>query len=354
MKKLSVPKPQNWSLRELILFLERLELYISSGLQLNKALEISIQGVSKKHVQKIKHIQQEVENGNALSRALKDTIRVPSTILGLIAHGESSGELAKALNFSKQLLEREDELLKKCMSAMIYPVIIAIFALALTLGLMKGVMPQIIPTLKTLNVNLPLITRIIMFISDSLSGYGILFLIGPVILLVALILGYSRSKKICSVLQSLILHIPIIGRLFYLYFVSVFMHSLGSLVESGIPAASAYVDTVSAISFWPLKKICVKHIKAISRGVTLGSIMATFKDLPAFIPSLVSAGEMTGLLGVSLSRCALILDRDIEYSLKKLTSLVEPVMMVTMGAVVGTIALSIMIPIYDVSRVLQH
>ena len=347
-------RKQKWSRRELILFLERLELYVSSGLALNKALEISIQGVNKKHATMIGYVQREVENGNTLAKVLSCSIVMPSTVLGLIAHGESSGQLAKALNFSKLLLEREDELVKKCLSAMTYPVVIGLFALAMTIGLMKGVMPQIIPMLKSLHVQLPLITKIVMAASDMLSSYGLFFLFAPIVVFCLLIIFYSKVVTVRNMIQSVIFRIPMIGHLAFLYSSSVLFSSLGSLIESGIPSASAYRDTVLLISFWPLKKACQRHIEDVSKGVALGSVISKIKRLPAFVPSLVSAGELTGTLGASLSRCAAIMDRDIEYALKKLTSMVEPVMMAGMGCAVGAIALSIMLPIYDVSKVLQH
>lgn len=347
-------KIQKWPRREMILFFERLGLYISSGLSLNKALDILIQGAPKKRLKVLQNINREVENGGTLARVLKDSVKISPTILGLVSHGESSGELAKALNFAAELLAREEELLKKCISAMVYPAVIGLFACGLTIGLMKGVMPQIVPMLKSLHVQLPLVTRIVMAISEYLTGYGAFILLLPVLLVCVLFMGYAKNNKLRSIIQTVMVYIPIIGGLTYSYFVSVFLHSLGSLVESGMPLSPAYRDAAKAVSFCPLKNVCSLHVEAIARGQNLGSVLSGFKRLPSFIPSLVSAGELTGSLGTSLSRAATILDKDIEYALRKVTALVEPVMMAGMGFAVGAIALSIMMPIYDVSRVLGH
>ena len=354
MKKIINSKRARWSRRDLILFFERLELYISAGLPLNHALEILTQDASKKSSKTIETIRNKIETGAAFSNALKNIIIIPSTIIGLLAHGESSGELAKALDYSKQLLEREDELVKKCASAMTYPAVIGFFALAFTIGLMKGVMPQIIPMLKSLRVELPLLTRVVMFVSDSLTKYGVYALLGAVALVIAMSIICVKSRLARSACQSAISRVPIVGQLVYSYFTAVFIRSLGSLVESGMPVAPSYFQAVSATSFIPLKKSCLRHIDTVSRGVSLGSVFGKVKRLPKFVSSLVRAGEATGSLGISLTRCASIIDRDIEHSLKRLTSLVEPVMMAGMGGAVGAIALSIIMPIYDISKVLQR
>ena len=136
-----------WSRKDLILLLERLELYISSGLALNKALLLAAQGISKKQAIALTRMREAVESGASLSAALVKSMRISPTIISLISHGESGGELGKVLGQARALLEREDELIKKCMSAMTYPLVIGLFAVGLSIGLMRGIMPQIIPML---------------------------------------------------------------------------------------------------------------------------------------------------------------------------------------------------------------
>lgn len=338
----------------MIIFLERLELYLSSGLSINKAIEIMAEGVSKKRLVTTLLLLEHIESGNTLSGSLANTIHLPPAILGLIRNGESVGKLPKALSFSRDLIEREDELIKKCFSAMTYPVVIGFFAFILTIGLMKGVMPQIMPMLKSLNVELPLLTRLVMFVSDCISSYGLLVLVGGIILCSIYMYSYSKIIKVRFISHAILLRIPIIGKIMHLYTVSLFMRSMGSLVESGLPAVSAYESTASAISILPIRKAFESESDKIKNGVSISFAITKINRVPSFVPSLVKAGEMTGSLGASLSRCSLIIDKDIEYALKKSTVLIEPVMMVGMGTVIGGIALSIIMPIYDVSKVLQH
>lgn len=344
---------RRWSRREKILFLERLELYVSAGLTINRALEISRNGLKKSRRLSVERVLFVVESGGLLSRALLENLNLPKTISGLIEHGESSGDLAKALNSARALMEREDELFKKCASAMTYPVIIGIFAALLTIGLVRGVMPQIVPMLKGLHVQLPVLTRVVIFCSETLTSYG-LYLLGATILFgLTVVWLYRKYFFFQSVIHSLVLKLPIIGGLTQAYFLAVFLRSSGTLFESGLPISKVYGGTVRALGLIPLRRKLLARESDLDRGIALSEVVS-HSGLPSYIPPLINAGEISGTLGVSMTKAASIVDRDLEHSLKRLTSLIEPVMMVGMGAVVGAIALSIIMPIYDISRVLQR
>jgi len=344
---------KKWKRREIILFLERLELYVSSGLPIDDALKISAEGISKKQKNDLKEVSKAVSAGGLLSLNLTKFIGISDTTTGLIENGELSGDLSRALLSAKSLLEREDELLKKCTSAMVYPIVIGLFAVILTIGLVRGVMPQIIPMLKSLNVSLPLLTRTTIAFSDSLTMYGIQALLIGIICLIILSVAYKKIKFVRKVFQTVLIKIPIVGALLRNYAVVVFLRSCGSLIESGLPVTKSYARTVKAISLLPFKDILSSDIDNISRGISLGNIISN-KKMPPYIAPLLHAGEISGTLGTSLLRAATILDKDIEHSLRRLTSLIEPIMMAGMGCVVGAIALSIMMPIYNISKVLQR
>lgn len=347
-------KTKQFSRSDLILLFERLSLYIASGLTLNKALLIVEDGISKRQKTAIEKVRLGVESGGSLSRALQKFLNISLTISGLIENGETGGKLAEVLNTSRQLLEKEDELRKKCASAMAYPIIIGIFALILTIGLMRGIMPQIVPMLKSLHVQLPLLTRIVMALSDGLSFYGIYILFMVILLPSIFLYSYKRVALVKKLVQSFLIRIPLIGYLVHSYSLSLFLLSCGSLVESGLGSAGAYKNAVNTMSLIPLRRELSKELSPVSHGVPISLVLKKIKRVQPFVSPLLSAGEMSGTLGKSMLRGALILDREIEHSLKRITALIEPIMMAGMGIVVGAIALSIMMPIYDISRVLQR
>jgi len=138
-----------------------------------------------------------------------------------------------------------------------------------------------------------------------------------------------------------------------MYVMSIFLRSLGAMISAGVPIPVAYTRASKTLFFEPLRLDLVPQIDRICSGVALSTCLNT-GDIPTHIVSLAMAGEASGSLGSSLLKSAVMLDRDMSHLLKRLTSLIEPIMMVCMGGIVGSIALSIMMPIYDMSRVLQQ
>jgi len=336
----------------MILFLERLELYVSSGLSVDRSLQIIEDDSPAKYRESVRRMRISIESGRPLADSASGMINLPQTAAGLIRHGESSGRLAQSVMAARTMLEHGEELKKKLGSAMAYPVIIGAFASLLTLGLVRGVMPQIIPMLESLHVPLPVLTRAVIALSQGFISYGAYGGLASVGLIAAVLFLYKRSAKAKYLSHWLIMRIPIAGRLSADYSISIFLQSCGSLIETGSPAADSYRKSAASVSLMPLRSIFQSKVYGLERGTV---IHAAFKDraIPGFIPSLLSAGESSGTLGASMLRAAAILDRDIDHSLKRLTALVEPLMMAGMGLAVGSIALSIMMPIYDISKVLQ-
>jgi type II secretory pathway component PulF len=341
-----------WQRRDVILLLERLELYIAAGLQVDRALALSAEGISKRHRSSLLSALSAVESGGSLSRALSRSIAISPTLAGLIGHGETSGGLREALSAAKAVLEREDEMLRKCTAALAYPLVIALFAGALTVGLVRGVMPQIIPLLKSLHVPLPLLTRSVIFVSENILSKGAYAALGLVLAFALLRIAYIKRERFRRISQSVAVRLPIVGGLIRRYALAVFLRSCGAMIGSGLSVGESYRNTASAVSLLPMRSDLLACAGEIDRGVPLGTALS-LKNIPRYVRPLALAGEATGSLGPSLVRSADIIDRDIEHELKRLSSLIEPVMMVAMGCVVGAIALSIMLPIYDISKVLQ-
>jgi len=166
---------------------------------------------------------------------------------------------------------------------------------------------------------------------------------------------YKKFRSFRSACHSVMIRIPIVGSLYYRYSLSLFLQSCGALVESGLQIGQSYVNTVSTVSLIPLSKLLQAEVPQVQKGVSIGQILeGKSKHIPIYVSSLLIAGEASGNLGASFIRAATIIDRDMDHSIKRLTSLIEPLMMAGMGIVVGGIALSIMMPIYDISKVLQQ
>jgi type II secretory pathway component PulF len=329
-------------------------MYISAGMTLHDALKAVISASSIKQQQSLRLVSASVEQGHLLSKGLAQHIGLIPALVGLVEHAEYSGTLPKSLGLARMIIEREDMLVRTCVSALIYPTVIALFALVLTLGLMQGVIPQIIPMLKSLRIDLPLLTRAVIYVSEHIMKYGIHMLIVISVTFAICILLYKKIYLFRFMVQSIFVRSPIIGRLARLYSLSLLSRSLGGLISSGTQITDAYERVIGKLRLIPLRRHFLLQLEVVQRGSPLSRIFLSLNDVPTYMGPLVSAGEISGTLGHSLIRVADIIDRDIEHSLKRFTSLIEPIMMIGVGSVIGAIALSIMMPIYEVSKILQH
>ena len=342
----------HWSRKDKLLLIERLEMYVSAGMTIDRALVAAGEGLRAGQKRCLSCAVESVRSGQTLSSALSREISLPPAIVGLLSCGESSGKFDLALTSAQALMEREDELVKKCASAMVYPCVIGGAAVVLTIGLVRGVMPQIIPLLLGLHADLPILTRIVIAASADLTAYGAYALLGSVAVAFIAARSYRRSASIRLFTHRAILIIPIIGSLAERYGLAVFFQSLGALVESGMPADVAFARCADTVSLVPLRRRLKAAVPLLRHGQTLHDALPP--KMPAYIGPLLAAGEGSGCLDAALGRIASILDRELDHALKRLTALIEPVMMLGMGGAVGSIALSIMMPIYDISKALQH
>jgi type IV pilus assembly protein PilC len=343
-----------WNRSAKILFLENFEMYIASGLTIHDALSTSLSMVHKKKRPALENIRLSIEQGHLLSKGLRTYIGFLPALISLIEHGERSGDVSGSLHLVRSILEREDTLIKTCLSALAYPVIIGLFACILTIGLMRGVMPQIIPLLKSLRVPLPLLTRMVMYMSEHVFIYASYVAVIGALLVPCFMFLYKKQQKFVYICHAVIAGTPILGGLVRCYSLSLMTRSLGSLISSGAHIIDAYRSVSDRSVLLPLRYYFQSQTDRLSQGVPLAHIFSGIAKAPEHIAPLISAGAASGSLGASLIRCADIIDRNIEHSLKRMTALIEPLMMIGIGLVVGAIALSIMIPIYDVTKNLQH
>lgn len=344
---------RRWRQKDIISFLERLSLYLSAGMTLSAALDAVSLGDPRRAAD-VHRIKSDVESGMLLSRAMRSRMPIALATAGLIEHGERSGGIATALGSARAILERGDELKRKCMSAMAYPVVIGAFSLLVTVGLVRGVMPQIVPMLRGLNVPLPILTRAVIGASEWLIAYGLWTFLTACIVVVVGGYVYKRYSRIRFMAHRTVAKIPLIRTSVARYHLSIFLYSCGSLIDSGVGVDTAYGRTASTVVYEPVARALRSADEGIARGASIGKTLAGEALVPLFVPALISAGEATGTLGNSMKRAAALLDRDLEHGMKQITSLLEPTMMAAMGTVVGAIAISIMMPIYDISKTLQR
>lgn len=342
--------PSRWNIKEKLLFLEQLEMYVSAGLSLDESLSLIGDKLRGRRRTQLERLGRAIESGQSLSQLISG-LGFSDAISGLISCGESSGNLSGMLRAGYVLLARHDELFKRCTSAMVYPAVIALATITLTIALVRGIMPQIIPLLSSLHSDLPFLTRLVMYASRELTAYGLFGAVGSVVMAVGVAALYRKIRMIRSGVQGLVVRLPILGNLVLNVNRSMFLRSLGVLIDSGVPLDRAYERTARSIALVPLNRKLMALVHSVKSGESLSDLLGG--AVPAFATSLIRAGEISGHLGGVLIKTADIIDRDLEHIIKQLTSLLEPIMMIGMGGMVGTVALSIMMPIYDISKAIR-
>lgn len=332
--------------------LERLELYIDAGFAIDAALVLASKGFSGTRAEAVAQVGHMVRSGQPLGQSMRSALGLSEASSNIIGQGESSNGLVPALSTARAMLERQDSLRKECLSALAYPLVIFVAACCLALGLVRGVMPQIFPMLESLHVQLPFLTRAVMAISEFIGRYGIYVLVLSATVLFGAPFAYRRSRLLRVAMHHSIYNVPLLGSLLGSYAMSAFMRSCGSLISAGASSVESFSVASSAISFTPVRQKLLREAPRLRRGEPFGDALARAGFSAASV-GLVAAGEVSANLGGSLMRSADIEDKGLSHRIKRLTSLIEPAMMIVMGGAVGAIALSIMMPIYEISKAIQ-
>lgn len=345
---------QKISLVERMLFVRHLGVMIASGVSLTRALSVlAKQTKSSKFAKIINQIQKNIQSGESLSMSLERFPKVfDELFISMIEVGETSGNLEKTLkNLAKQM-KKEHELISKVKGAMLYPAVVLVTMVGIGILMMVVVVPKLVDIFEELETELPLTTRIMIKGSDLLVHHGWVFLGGFIVFLVVFkILSQRKGGK--KFFQGIILHLPVIGKIVAKVNLARFARGLGSLIESG----EAILKALNIISQTLTNVYYRNSLKEISRKVEKGlSLHEALSIYPKFYPPLVTqmieVGEETGTLEETLSRLAEFYEGEVDQFTKNLSSIIEPILVVIIGAAVGFFAVSMIQPMYSLSGAL--
>lgn len=340
------------SSQEQIIFVKHLAMMLKAGMSILDSLKmLKKQAGSKSMIKVLDSVITEVANGQFLSSALEKFKSVfGDFFINLIRVGEASGILYENLNYLAIELNKKKELKKKIVGAMIYPLIIVSATFGVT-GLMTVyIFPKILPIFKSLNVKLPFTTKILIGVSEFLINYGVYVILG---ILIFIILSWIllKIKKIHYIFDRLILILPLFGRMTANYNMSNFCRTLGLLLKSDVKVVEAVSITADTIKNLVYKK----ELKEIAKDVTKGEEISRRleehqKIFPPMVSQMIAIGESTGNLSETLLYLADFYEKEVDDTAKNLSNILEPLLMILMGFLVGFIAISIITPIYEVTQ----
>ncbi|MEK7195364.1 MAG: type II secretion system F family protein [Patescibacteria group bacterium] len=333
-------------------FARHLSIVVKAGLPILEGLRmIKRQTPSRSLSSIIEQLIVDVSNGQFLAASMERFPHVfNSFFVNIVRVGEASGTLADNLLYLSSELKKTRDLKNKIRSAMIYPIIVMIATVVLVSFLIFFAFPKILPILSSLNVPLPLPTKILMVISQFLIDNGLYVIIGLVIfgILMRLLLFLDSVRFI---LHLTIFFIPVLSRLTIDINMANFTRVLSVLLRGGIKIVEAVTITAQTFDNLVYRKALMQAAEDIRRGEQLAQFLSVHKNIfPMLISGLIEIGENTGNLEDNLNYLSEYYQDESEMSIKNLTTLIEPLLLLTMGLVVGFVAISIITPIYSITR----
>ena len=342
------------SLKDLAVMSRQMATMIDSGLSLLRALSILAEQTESKVLARIVgQVRNDVEVGTALSVALAKHEHIfPPLMINMVKAGEVGGFLDQALVSVADNFESEVKLRNKIKSAMTYPVVVFVVAILATIGMLLFIVPVFAGMFTTLGGELPLPTRILMQLSQLMK----ITIIPLVVALVVFVAWWSRHKNDKAVrerLDPVKLKLPVFGNLFRKIAVARFTRNFGTMIHSGVPLLQA-LEVVGETSGNMVIEWAAKDVQeSVRRGESLAGPLAHHAVFPPMVVQMMAVGEDTGALDTMLGKVADFYDDEVESTTEQLTSLIEPIMIVVIGAIIGSMVIAMYMPIFGIFSLIE-
>lgn len=335
---------------ELVMMTRNMGSMLKAGLPLSRALSV-VERQSKNPRVKgtMQSVRESINKGNPFHDALKAFPETFSRLyVAMVRAGEESGGLAPTLQNIANQLERSSNLRKKIKGAMIYPAIVITIMVIIGVVMMIYVLPTITATFLKMNVELPLSTRILIGSSQFMSAHGILVIVG-LVGAVAGFIAFARTTIGRSAVHFTLIHLPVIGELVKQTNAAYTARTLSSLLSSGVDVIGAISITEDVLQNVHYKAILREAAEKVEKGAPLSETFIAHENLyPILVGEMIAVGEETGQIAAMLTEIADFYETEVEQKTKDLSTIVEPLLMVVIGATVGFFALAMIAPIYSI------
>lgn len=334
----------------MLLLIKQLHAAMRAGYNIAQALDIAMTQSKGRLGQILLEAMDDVKKGAYLHEALgKHEKYFPPLFINLIKTGELSGSLKENLKRLAAIIEREQDFRQKFRSAMIYPIFVLVAIVGLGLAIAIFVLPNLLPLFKSLDVELPLSTQVLLWFAELFDQYGLAIFVSTITAVVALaVLARRRFSR--PVTHWLLLKTPLIGKLVRQLVMARFGRALASLLRSGIPIDESLKVTATVITNYYYQRIIKSILPHLQKGQTLAGALERhsqfFDDI--FI-KLLALGESTAGLEESCDNVAEYFEGEVDESMKNLTVALEPLLIIFVGVIVAFVALSIIGPIYKIT-----
>ena len=302
----------------------------------------------------VQRILQRVHEGVMGGRRLADAMALepkafPPLYRAMVAAGESSGALQTILERLADRLELDEQVRGKVLTAVIYPIVLAVVAMGVVTALMAFVVPRVVEQFDSMGQTLPLLTRLVIGLSGLLRNWGLVMVVGLAIL-VSLAGGAMRRPDIRLRADTLLLRLPVIGRLTRDLHGAKMARTLSIMISSGLPILEGLMITAATVHNRALRAATERMADAVREGGGLSAAMRRADVFPPILVYMTASGESSGRLEPMLERAAEYLEREFSTFTAVMLSLLEPAIIVVMGGIVALIVLSILLPILQINN----
>lgn len=340
---------------DVIYFAHQMAVMLDTGVPIAEALECITEQSANPHFRALMAaINDHVSAGGELSVALRKYPRVfPPIMVSLIRASEVSGSMGAMLERISKYMEKEERTRRQVKGALTYPCIMIALALSVTVFLLTFVLPRFAAIYASRQAVLPGPTRVLLFLSSSLTEHWVLWLAGVATVGVALMLAWPLETTRRGV-DWLKLHTPILGNLFMKLYLSRACRALGTMLAAGVSVLDAVEITRQVTPNRYFQELWDLADEALRQGMQLSDPLNRSRLIPRSVVQMMRSGEKAGRMSEVLHRLAGYTEEEFDQAVKNATQYIEPIMVMVMGALVGFIAISLLLPIFSISRVIAH
>ena len=351
-KEITIGNPVK--LQDFVVYLRQFSTLIRAGVTVVESTKILANQTESKHLQRVLfEVEEELRQGNALSEATSKHPKVFTPMfVNMIRAGEASGTLDETLDRLATQFEKQHETKQKIVSALTYPAVLGFVAVGVIIFLLVGVVPTFVSMFSDFGADLPIITKLVLGASEWMQRLWWLI----ILLFIGAIVGLSviKSKKETKYyLDYFLLRMPIFGNLLKKAAIARLTRTLSSLFASSVPILPAIGMVEKIVENEVISEVLAQSKKSLEKGESLTEPMKDHWAFPPLVTQMISIGESTGSLDTMLEKIAVFYEKEVDAATDRLKSLIEPLMIVVLAVIVGTIVTAIMVPMFDIFNHIQ-
>lgn len=335
--------------RELINLFFQLEMLLRAGVPIQAILSDLRDTAETARIKNLcASLYEKIDSGSTLSGALAANPGIfPELVVNLVRAGEATGQLPQVLDEIVSSLKWQDELASKTMQLLVYPVFVTVVVGTVVVFLMTYLVPQIVGFIANMGGELPLQTRLLIWLSEVFVNYWLVILPAPFVLLSQIFLLEKTSLRFRRLMHAMLLRIPFVGPILKKIILARVCDTLGLTYRTGIPVLDGLAYCGNVTGNLVLKEAVERARNDIANGASISKAFLVQKIFPSLIIRMIKVGEDTGDLAGSLKNISYFYNRDINDSISRVQSLVEPTLTIVLGVMLGWIMMAVLGPIYD-------